>query len=424
MGGKSSGVTFRDATDVAKWRLCIGCGACVSACPESKLELVDFVEQGLRPVRSGEDCSGCSDCVTVCPGVGLSHADESRSDEGISSLSESWGPVLEVWEGYATDADIRFFGSSAGLASALSLYCIERQGMRGLVHVGNDTETGYKNKTVFSRTRSEILAATGSRYSPASPCDKLQSIEDAGGPCVFLGKPCDVEGLRKTQTIRARLSKNVGVAIGIFCAGTPSTTGTLELLHKYRVNPEDVEEIRFRGRGWPGTCAVRLKGDSEWKELASYEEAWGFLQAYRPYRCYLCPDGTSEFADISCGDPWYRKIEEGELGTSLVLVRTEKGREIVKGAMLAGYVHLQPVKPEVLDLSQRELQLKRGAIWGRLISMRALGIPAPRFKGFSLFRNWIKIPPGHKARSLVGTVRRVIGRKYYRPEQMNPNQYP
>jgi len=246
----------------------------------------------------------------------------------------------------------------------------------------------------------------------------LKSIETAGAACVFVGKPCDVEGLRKTQAIRPQLDDNVGVAIGIFCAGTPSTKGTIDLLSKYGIDHKEVEELRYRGRGWPGTFSVRLKGSHEWKELASYQEAWGFLQKYRPFRCYLCPDGTSEFADISCGDPWYRKIEDGELGTSLVLVRTEKGRKIVRGAIQAGYVRLEPVKPELLDLSQRELQLKRGAIWGRVTTMTALGIPAPHFSGFSLFRNWLKIPLGHKARSLVGTTRRILRRKYYRPAQM------
>ena len=330
-------------------------------------------------------------------------------------LTEGWGPVLEVWEGHATDKAIRFDGSSGGLASALALYCIENEGMQGVVHVGNDSEEQYKNKSTFSRTRDEILATTGSRYSPASPCDLFQAIEDAKGACVFIGKPCDVEGLRKTQSIRPNLSKNVGIAIGIFCAGTPSTQGTIDLLAKYGISHEDVEEIRYRGRGWPGSFSVRLKNDSEWRELATYEEAWGFLQAYRPYRCHVCPDGTSEFADISCGDPWYRSIDADEPGKSLVLVRSKKGREIVKGAIQAGYVQLIPVQPEVLELSQKELLRKRGAIWGRVTTMKTLGIPAPHFQGFSLFRNWLKLSTGQKIRSTLGTAKRIITRNYFRP---------
>jgi len=417
MAAKLDKSRFTDVSDVVKWRLCLGCGACEYACPEKKIKLINFIDQGIRPVvLPTGDCSGCSDCVTVCPGVGVSHDPMMKTAEGvINMLTEGWGPVLEIWEGHATDKVIRFNGSSGGLASALALYCVENEGMRGVVHVGNDSEEQYKNKSTFSRTRDDILATTGSRYSPASPCDLFQAIEDAEGACVFIGKPCDLEGLRKTQSIRPGLSKNIGVAIGIFCAGTPSTQGTVDLLAKYGISHEDVEELRYRGRGWPGSFSVRLKSDSEWLELATYEEAWDFLQAYRPYRCHVCPDGTSEFADISCGDPWYRSIDADEPGKSLVLVRSEKGREIVKGAIKAGYIQLTPVEPEILERSQKELLRKRGAIWGRVTTMKTLGIPAPHFQGFSLLQNWLKLSGGQKIRSILGTAKRIITRTYFRP---------
>ena len=338
-----------------------------------------------------------------------------RSDGIISELAIGWGPILEIWEGYASDPDLRYQGSSGGIATALSLYCIEKDGMRGVVHTGHDGEALHRNITLFSRTRSELLATTGSRYSPASPCDSLGSIEEAGGPCAFVGKPCDVEGLRKAESIRPRLNENVGVAIGIFCAGTPSTKATLDLLAKHDVDLRDVAEIRYRGRGWPGWFSVKLKGDSGWKALASYAEAWSFLQKYRPFRCYLCPDSTSEFADISCGDPWYRPTDEGDPGRSVVLVRTEKGRRIVADAMQAGYVDLKAVKPDILQLSQMELLRKRGAIWGRLLTMKIFGVPVPRVRGFSLFKNWLRLSTPGKLRSVVGTARRIIVRHYRTP---------
>jgi coenzyme F420 hydrogenase subunit beta len=288
--------------------------------------------------------------------------------------------------------------------------------MYGLLHAGHDVEAGYRNRTVFSRSRAEVLAATGSRYAPASPCDGLEVIEKAPAACVFIGKPCDVEGVRNAQAIRARLSERIGVTIGIFCAGTPSTQGTLDLLSKHGIEPSTVEEARYRGRGWPGKFSVRLKGSGTWRDLATYADAWGFLEAYRPFRCHLCPDSTSEFADIACGDPWYRPIEENEEGLSLVLVRTEIGRRIVRGARESGYVSLQPVRPEVVDASQEELRQKRGAIWGRLVTMNALGVPAPKFRGFSLFHNWRRLSVRDKIRSFAGTVRRVIRRRYHMPD--------
>ena len=276
-------LNFRNATEVAQWRMCVGCGACVYACQDKKLSLLDIEGEGLRPVLSDDSCGSCNDCVSVCPGVGIDHKPAGRGgEELINELAQSWGPVLEVWEGHASDGDLRRKGSSGGLASALALYCIERGGMHGLLHVGNDDQARFKNKSSFSRSRAAILAATGSKYAPASPCDQLQAIEEAEGPCVFVGKPCDVQALRKAQALRPLLDEKVGAAIGIFCAGTPSTQGTIDLLRQHGIEPEQVEELRYRGRGWPGTFAVRLKGSTEWKDLATYAEAWGFLRSTGP----------------------------------------------------------------------------------------------------------------------------------------------
>jgi hypothetical protein len=69
----------------------------------------------------------------------------------------------------------------------------------------------------------------------------------------------------------------------------------------------------------------------------------------------LCPDSTGEFADISCGDPWYKKPESDEPGMSLVLVRTERkgrsaimartgrGREVVVSAIGSGDMIADPI---------------------------------------------------------------------------------
>jgi coenzyme F420 hydrogenase subunit beta len=240
-------------------------------------------------------------------------------------------------------------------------------------------------------------------------------MENAPAPCVFIGKPCDVAGLRKAQVLRPELDKKVGVAIGIFCAGTPSTQGTLDLLRTHGIAPDSVEDIRYRGKGWPGKFSIKLTGEEQPREVMTYMDSWSFMQKYRPYRCYLCPDGTSEFADISCGDPWYREIREDEHGFSLVLVRTEKGRDILRGAIEAGYVTLKRASPGILEGSQRGLLEKRGAIWGRLLAMKSFGIPTPRLEGFSLFKNWLRLSFKDKARSIFGTVRRVVQRGYYKP---------
>jgi coenzyme F420 hydrogenase subunit beta len=407
-------VKIQNAQQVAEWRLCVGCGACLQECENGNISLHDIINQGIRPIVQDAHCAKCMKCIAVCPGLGVSHTAKNYKGKFIKELRKSWGPILEVWEGYAADPEIRFSGSSGGAATAIALYCLDKGLAEGVVHVGKDETEPWRNKTVLSTNRQDLLVKTGSRYSPASPCDSLNQIESSSSPSVFIGKPCDIQGLRKAESIRTSLNGKA-LAIGIFCAGTPSTKGLVDLLKDIEAPLEEVDDIRFRGNGWPGFFSVRLKDGKEFPKKLTYMDAWGFLQRYRHFRCYLCPDGTSEFADISCGDPWYKKPEENDQGRSLVLVRTEKGRSILDGAIKAGYVHLEKVRPEILELSQINLLGKRRAIWGRLLAMKLIGIPTPKLNGFYLFQNWLDASFNEKARSIIGTIRRIMQRRYYHP---------
>lgn len=43
---------------------CVGCGACLPACPERALRPTGGL---LLPLRITASCTGCGDCVEICP---------------------------------------------------------------------------------------------------------------------------------------------------------------------------------------------------------------------------------------------------------------------------------------------------------------------------------------------------------------------
>ncbi|MCX7867434.1 MAG: Coenzyme F420 hydrogenase/dehydrogenase, beta subunit C-terminal domain [Limisphaera sp.] len=151
-----------------------------------------------------------------------------------------------------------------------------------------------------------------------------------------------------------------GTPVVVFCAETPSTQATLQLLARLGVHAREVEDLRYRGLGWPGSFAAWREGDDLPAAQMPYRESWGFLQAYRPWATRLWPDGTGELADISCGDPWYEEPDGKNPGFSLVVVRTERGRQILHEAMKAGYLDLRPAEAWKLRKSQAGLARKKG----------------------------------------------------------------
>jgi len=409
--------SFDSVTEVVSWRLCLGCGACVSVCPQGALSLVNILDDGLRPTADPDKCARCGDCTKVCPGIDI----EGPVIEGsaIEELRRAWGPVLEVWEGYAADPEIRFLGSSGGVVTALSLFCIEKARMQGVLHVGPGADDPLTNVAVISRDRNELLDRTGSRYAPAGPCSGFGLLSRDGASFIFAGKPCDIAAVRKWQALRRETSDRIAIAISIFCAGTPSTRGSLRILEKLGVPPDRVADLRYRGCGWPGRTVVKTNDGSDADRSMTYQEAWGdILSRHTQFRCRLCPESTGELADLSCGDPWYREVEPGDPGHSLVLVRTAAGRKLLHEAMDAGYVRLEPAEASTLPRSQQSLLTRRRHLWGRLQALRLLGVPVPRLRGFSLFANWMTLPILGKVRSIFGTIRRARQRGWTRPQEM------
>lgn len=409
-------MALRNVEDIAAYRLCIGCGACAAVCPENNLELIDIEDDGIRPFKRVDDCKDCARCVEVCPGYRLEHCDpEAGTDK---DLRGTWGPIREIWEGHASDDDLRFCGSSGGAASALAWFGLKSGRAQSVYHVGPDTHVPWKNATVRATTYKELLSRTGSRYAPASPCEALRNIRDHDEKVVFVGKPCDVAGVRRAQKLDPELSEKIVCVISIFCAGTPSTAGTLSLLDTIGEAPENLDEFRFRGRGWPGYVAVRKRGRKNLEEKVSYKDSWHLLQKFRPLRCHLCPDGTGEFADIACGDPWYREVTEGDPGRSLVIARTVRGSEYLAAAREQGLMTLERSGAYALTGSQSSLAGKRASLWGRLLALRLLGMPIPRFAGFHLFKGWLGSALQQKTRSIFGTLRRGLQRGYYKKRNL------
>jgi coenzyme F420 hydrogenase subunit beta len=87
---------------------------------------------------------------------------------------------------------------------------------------------------------------------------------------------------------------------------------------------------------------------------------------------------------------------------------------LLRKAREAGYVQIEPRDASVALQSQANLIRKRGAVWGRVLTLRLLGLPAPHLRGFSMFENWLRLSLLEKIQSTAGTARRVLRRRLLR----------
>jgi coenzyme F420 hydrogenase subunit beta len=392
--------------DIVDRRLCAGCGACYYALPEGAVSMVNIESEGIRP-KFFIDPTKTADCLSFCPGYSVA---DLRSNGTPNKIIQNIGSALQILQGHAADPEIRFHGSSGGILSSLALYCLEKEGMAFVLHTAMDKATPWANKTVISRGRNDIVQAAGSRYAPSSPCDGLRFIEESDRPCVFIGKPCDVAAVNALRKQRPRLNKNLGLVLTFFCAGTPSTQGTLDLLGKLNVQHDKIQRLKYRGEGWPGVFKAQYTGGKIAAEL-SYNESWSRLTYYRPLRCSLCADGLGRLGDVSCGDAWNLFQGADDPGRSLMIIRSESGANITKRAIEAGYLKVSPASLNDVLEAQKSLLKRRKWIFGRKVVLRLRNLPTPRYAGFSLFRSWLTLSFVDKGRSLFGrSSRRLIHR--------------
>ncbi|WP_028239920.1 Coenzyme F420 hydrogenase/dehydrogenase, beta subunit C-terminal domain [Stutzerimonas azotifigens] len=382
---------------VLKNDLCSGCGMCSSLADDDAIRMRIGADGYRRPFLNAEyrdkpvaDKATTETFGKSCPALNL----DIRPYK-TEHYHPIWGEVLEARKGYSTDAEIRRVGSSGGVISALAQYCLDRGLVDGVIQIQASDRDPLENVAVISRSRNNIIASSGSRYAPASPAEALKWVAMSTEKYLFIGKPCDVGAVRQLQAHNPRLKANIPYIVSFMCAGTPSLAGTHQVLEKLGVARDEVTAFRYRGDGWPGLTKATLKNGEE--KTMTYNDSWGkVLNRHLQTRCKICPDGIGEFADIVCADGWegddkgYPSFEERE-GNSLILIRSEVGRELFRNAEADGVVKSESFDTEGIFAIQPFQYYRRTTILPRLLAMKVLLLKTPSYKGFELGKGMRRI---------------------------------
>lgn len=384
---------------------CSGCGACEWV--SERIEVVLDDAGNLRP-RVGSPAAGeasatreAREFAAICPGLSLT-----RQVTVAPVQHAVFGPYFSAWEGHATDPEMRFTGSSAGVLTALSAWLIETGRTRGIVASGPAEPDPTRTVPVRIQTRDEALRAAGSRYAPVANAARAGFDPQLA----FVGKPCEVSAVRALRSTVAGCGGDAPV-LSFFCAGTPAQTATDELVKRMGAKPGDVRSLRYRGTGAPGRFSFE---DSHGVHEMDYSEAWGtHLGRALPWRCKLCPDGTGQDADIAVGDFWseiadgYPDFSESE-GTSVVLARTPLGQQLLLAACDDGVIALSSINLADLQRTQPLQAERRATLVWRLLGRRLAGRRVPRFRRWGLWRVAVW-RPRQVVRGIAGTALRTRG---------------
>lgn len=266
-----------------------------------------------------------------------------------------------------------------------------------MIQTGAARESPLRNTTYITRTPREVCDCAGSRYAPSSPLREIiQVLQSEAGKVALVGKPCDVAGLRQFLRLRPEFVAKVSCMLSFACAGVPSYRATDELVRSMGLEPEDVQDFWYRGRGWPGRATATAKTGRP--VSLSYNEAWNnFLGQRISFRCAICPDGMGNFADIVCADPWRTKngspVFDEQPGESLILVRTERGRRFLRQACNEGKLVTKAFDLRTLRHVQPYQYGKRAYFLARRLALATRGyVSHPKMWRFAHAAPWQEGP--------------------------------
>ena len=305
-------------TDLTK---CSGCSACASVCPKSCISMVRDKEGFTYPKVNEEICINCGLCEKVCP---------------IITPKETTGPIKAAYAALTKSESIRENSSSGGLFYELAMTIIKDGGIVFGACFDKDMRIVHGS----AQSEEELFRLLGSKYAQSDTSDIFPGVKEAlnsGRAVLFSGTPCQVAGL---HSFLKKPYDNL-YCIDLICHGVPSP----KIWESYISSKENkacskLKSVCFRCKdsGWRGYSVKLVFENGYVYKKKAYDDCYfkAFLGdlATRP-SCYDCHfKGENRYSDITLGDFW--GIEhvapdmDGNKGTTLVMIRTEKGNTLLE----------------------------------------------------------------------------------------------
>lgn len=318
--------------EVVESGLCTGCSACIVACPHDVLGYSEAflpIQEGggMAPNQCVHGDHGCDVCTRACPRFRTWEGDFDQTLFGRKRQgSEPYGIARTVISVWAKDGSIHEHGQDGGFVTAALLWGLENGEFEAAALSKPSDDRPFDSVPTLATTPEDILECAGSVYTySANPLALSEANEQGIGSVALVGMGCQasINGSVRSRGL-GRWSSRISLTIGLFCSKTFTYEGQKDVLHRHKIRIEDVIKVDVKGR------FIVWTRDGGRTEIPLDE-----LYPHTRTGCRLCPDFSAEHADISAGGI-------GEDGWTLVVVRTKRGEDFIKGMVSDGSLIARP----------------------------------------------------------------------------------
>lgn len=302
---------------------CCGCNACGDICPTDAIVFETDNEGFWYPKVNYDKCTHCELCTRICPEI------------NIDKLKHNDFSEPECYAAENKNLEVVFDSTSGGLFSALADRMYRDGGYVGGAVFNDD----YRSvKQFISSEKADLPKLRSSKYLQSNLegfYNQVKELLDKGEKVMVCGCPCQMAGLRSYL----RKPYDNLVVLDFVCLGINSPIIWRRYLDSFEDRygcPVVYAKAKSKEFGWRNLAQkVRLADGSvkyETRNNNNYTKGYIETHAYVRPACYNCNfRGFPRMADITLADFWgienFSKDLEKNLGTSLVLINSQKGKE-------------------------------------------------------------------------------------------------
>lgn len=304
--------------------LCVRCGACVAACPISVMAF----DNG-DPKLVGK-CTNCGICIRVCPRYKSPFEETENFVFGRQRKpEEEFGIYRKAMVARSMVEEVLKRCQDGGAVTTILVSALESGIIDSAIVSAVDPKNPWMPLPSVAKTREEIIASAGTRYSLSSGLPLLKSSVSSGlNKIAFVGTPCQILAIRRIQKSLPKYAKSIALTIGLFCTENFFYDGLMieKIQKELGINLSDIKKVNIKGK-----FLIHLK-NGEVREIPLKEAA-----KFATPSCRHCGDFSAELADISCGGV-------GLDGWTYTLIRTDNGVRAFEDAVKKGLLKAEPVE--------------------------------------------------------------------------------
>ena len=311
---------------IANPRDCCGCTACASICAHNAIIMQPDAFGFLYPKVVELSCVDCGQCEKVCPII-------KRKNKTYNTEPREWLAARHH------NNKILFESTSGGVSSALINEVLENNGVIYGVSYNDNMEVVHSS----AETKEDCMKFVGSKYVQSNIIGVFPQIREQlqeGKKTLFIGTPCQVEGLK---SFLRKDYENL-LTVDIICHAVSSPKVFSDYIHYVEQKiGRKLNNIKMRDKqkkGWGHSTSTRYifndgvtmidpRGLIDWNSIYFS----GLIDRPSCGECQFC--NINRPGDLTIGDFWDDNNKRPDLydrnGTSLVLVNTEKGYNMVHG---------------------------------------------------------------------------------------------